>query len=288
MNRQNKFKCPICKSFRNFQYWAMPGYPLLRCEKCGMVWDPYPSSDLESIYGVNYFINENPKGGYANYFEGMNINKKTFYERIKRINRKIGKRGRMLDIGSALGDSLVEAKLLGWKNLYGVELSKYAARESQKKGLNVKIGTLKKAAFPSNYFDVVTLQDVVEHFKDPLAELKEVYRVLRTDGIVFVVTPDVDGFWAKLLGKLWYHYKPGEHIIYLSQKTLKKALVDVGFKNIETRKTYHTMSLEYIFNRLRFYSPRLFGGLLKLVRGNFLGKISFRVYIGEIEGWGIK
>lgn len=266
----------------------MPGYKLSRCLNCGMVWDPLPPENLESVYGKNYFINENPKGGYANYFEGISINKRTFHERVRRINKRTARKDRMLDIGSALGDSLVEAKKLGWKDVYGVELSEYAAKESQKRGLNIKIGTLYSAKFPSNFFDAVTLQDVIEHVKDPFKEMKEIYRILKPGGIVFVVTPDVDGIWSKLLGPFWYHYKPGEHIMYFSQKTLGRLLLDAGLRNIETRKTYHIMSLEYIFNRLRYYFPAFFELLLKLMKNTPIGRLSFRVFTGEIEAWGQK
>lgn len=253
-----------------------------------MVWDPQPPEDLESVYTENYFINDNPKGGYANYFEGMAVNRMTFYERIKRINKKVLLKERMLDVGCALGDSLTEAKKLGWKKLYGVELSKYAADKARKRGIDVKLGTLKDAKFPPNYFDVVTLQDVIEHVKDPCVEIAEVYRILKPGGIIFIVTPDIDGFWAKLLKKWWYHYKPGEHILYFSQKTIRKVLKDMGFTNIETRRTYHVMSFEYIINRLRFYSSWFFEALLKLIKKTSFGKFSFKVYVGEIEGWGQK
>jgi len=253
-----------------------------------MVWDPFPPESLEAVYTKNYFVNENPKGGYANYFEGMNINKKTFFERVKRINKKVEEKGRMLDVGSALGDSLIEAKKLGWKNVYGVELSEFAAKESQNRGLNIKTGTLREAKYPSNYFDVVTLQDVIEHVKDPTLEMKEIYRILKPGGYVFLVTPDIGGLWFKLLGSLWYHFKPGEHIMYFSQSTLGRIMKDSYFKNVETRRTYHVMSTEYIFNRLRYYAPIFFETLLKLSNKNFIGRASFKVYAEEIEGWGQK
>lgn len=281
-------KCPLCDSAKISRYWAMPGYKLAKCQKCGFIWDPFPPESLETVYTKSYFINDNPKGGYANYFEGMNINKKTFYERIKRINKKISNKGRMLDVGSAFGDSLYEAKLLGWKDLYGVELSDFAAAKAREKGLKIKAGTLKSAKFPSDYFDVVTLQDVIEHVKDPNSEIQEIKRVLKPGGLVFIVTPDVEGVWAKLLGKNWYHYKPGEHIMYFSQETLKKLLKNAGFKDIETRKTYHVMSTEYIFNRLKFYAPAFFEFLLGLTKNNFIGKLSYKMYSGEVEAWGRK
>ena len=48
------------------------------------------------------------------------------------------------------------------------------------------------------------------------------------------------------------------------------------------------MSLEYIFNRLRYYLPWFFEFMLTLTGENFVGKLSFKVYSGEIEGWGQK
>lgn len=281
-------KCPICLSSKTEKFWAMNGYSLAKCLSCQMVWDPFPPENLESVYNESYFVNDNPKGGYANYFEGMNINKRTFYERVKRISDKVKSKDKMLDVGSALGDSLVEARKLGWKNLYGVELSKYAASKAKKRGLNIKSGTLISAKYPSNFFDAVTLQDVVEHMTDPIKDSKEIRRVLKPDGFVFMVTPDVGGLWQKSLGSLWYHYKPGEHIMYFSQKTLQDLLKKSGFRNIKTRRTYHVMSVEYIFSRLKYYAPYVFDVLLAVTKNNFIGKISFRVYSGEIEGWGQK
>lgn len=283
-----KNSCPLCGKRNITKFWAMKGYRLARCLTCGMIWDPFPPEDLGSVYGENYFVNENPKGGYANYFEGMNINKRTFYERIKRINKKVENKGKMLDVGSALGDSLVEAQKLGWKEVYGVELSEFAAKKSAKRGLNIKAGTLKSAKYQSNFFDAVTMQDVIEHVSDPADEAKEIKRILKPSGFVFIVTPDIGGFWHKILGSLWYHYKPGEHIMYFSQKTLAKVLIDAGFKNVETRRTYHVMSLEYIFNRLRYYAPGFFEFILNLIKHTPIGKMSFKVYSGEIEAWGQK
>jgi ubiquinone/menaquinone biosynthesis C-methylase UbiE len=284
----NSNKCPLCgsKSYKN--YWATPQYKLSRCLRCGMVWDPSPPQKLETIYTEEYFINDNPKGGYANYFEGMAINRMTFYERIKRINKKVSRKEKMLDVGSALGDSLEEAKKLGWKKLSGVELSQYALNKSRKKGIDINLGTLNDVKFPSDYFDVVTVQDVIEHIKYPVKEINEIYRILKPGGFVFLVTPDIDGLWAKLLKDKWYHYKPKEHIMYFSQKTIRKLLKNAEFKNVETRRTYHIMSLEYILNRLRYYSPWFFSVLLGLIKNSFFGKFSFKVYAGEIEGWGQK
>ena len=80
-------------------------------------------------------------------------------------------------------------------------------------------------------------QDVIEHVTDPVEELKKVHRILKPKGVIFVVTPDVGGLWSKLLGRLWYHYKPVEHVVYFSEKTMKKAL-----RNLLTQHHFNTLS----------------------------------------------
>ncbi len=280
--------CPVCGARNAEEFWAMSGYRLASCSHCGTVWDFLPSENISSIYDKTYFINENPKGGYANYFEGMRINRKTFSARLKKIEEKLGKKGKLLDVGCALGDFLIEAKARGWKEIEGLEISRYAADFARQRGLKVSEEKLDDNLYRPNIFDVVTYQDVIEHVTDPMQELGKIYRILKPGGILFFVTPDIGGLWAKLLGPLWYHYKPREHVIYFSEKSIKFALKKAGFTNISTKKTYHVLSLEYILNRLRYYYPAFFEFLLRITNMTPLRKIPFKLYTGELEAWGQK
>jgi len=280
-------KCPICRGKKFSKFWAMSGYRLARCKNCGMIWDFFPPENLQAQYDKRYFINENPKGGYANYFEGMAVNKKTFSNRLKKIEKRFGK-GKLLDVGCALGDCLKEAKRLGWEEIEGLEISDYAYKFAKKRGLKVKKGALSNNTYAKNSFDIVLYQDVIEHVTDPVDEFKRVYRILKPEGLIYLVTPDVEGLWSKLLGPLWYHYKPVEHVTYFSQGTMKHALKNAGFNNIKTAKTYHILSLGYIMNRLRYYAPNLFDFMLKIVNSTPLINISFKAFTGELEAWGQK
>jgi len=282
-----KNHCPICSNKHIEKYWAMPGYRLSKCPKCTMVWDHFPPDNITSQYEKNYFSNENPKGGYANYFEGMEINKKTFNDRLKKLEKHFNKKVKLLDVGCALGDCLLVAKNLGWENIYGLELSKYASDFAKKRGLKIYNGTLLKNKI-NQKFDLITMQDVIEHVENPIQNLQAAYNLLNKKGVIYLVTPDVGGLWHKILKRFWYHYKPGEHIMYFSEKSIKKALQKSGFNNIKTSKTYHVMSLEYILNRLKFYSPFIFGNLLLIIKKTPFRKIAFNVYAGEIEAWGEK
>lgn len=283
-------KCPICESSKSTKYWAMNGYKLTRCLKCQFVWDSNMSENVLLQYDKSYFQNDNPKGGYTNYFEGMKINRKTFVDRLSKIEKRLGFKGRLLDVGAALGDCLEVAQNLGWNDACGVEVSKFAVSEARKRGVkNIQNSTLDKSTYKHNEFDAITYQDVIEHVPDPVKELKTAYKYLKKGGLIFLVTPDIGGYWHKLLKSMWYHYKPGEHIMYFSQSNLKLALEKSGFKNIETRITYHVLSVEYVLSRLKYYSPFIFDNLIKLV-SNFpkIKNFAFKAYTGEIEAWGVK
>ncbi len=285
--KTTKLLCPICKSARIKKFWAMRGYKLAKCVKCEFVWDFLPPENTLSLYDKTYFVNENPKGGYANYFEGMRVNRKTFSDRLKRIENKLGKRGKLLDVGAALGDCLMEARSLGWKDIQGIEVSVYGSKFAKKRGISVRKGVLDRRV-PANKYDVVLYQDVIEHIPDPVLELTKVIRVLKKGGFIYLVTPDIGGFWSKLLGPLWYHYKPQEHLSYFSKSSMSAALKKAGFRNIQTEGTYHVLSLEYILDRLRFYAPGIFEVLLKGVRKTPYKNAAFRAFTGEMEAWGQK
>lgn len=288
MKQQNN-KCPICESKNNTKYWAMRGYSLTKCKKCEFVWDSNRSENVLLQYDKSYFKNDNPKGGYTNYFEGMKINRKTFVDRLKKIEKRLGFKGRLLDVGAALGDCLEVAQEMGWSDSYGVEVSKFAVSEAKKRGVkNIKNSTLAKSGYKYNSFDAITYQDVIEHVDDPIKELKTAYKHLKKDGLIFLVTPDIGGLWHKILKSMWYHYKPGEHIMYFSEGSLSLALEKAGYKNIETRKTYHVLSVEYVLSRLRYYSPFIFGNFQKIADIVGIKNFAFKAYTGEIEAWAQK
>ena len=95
-------------------------------------------------------------------------------------------RGGLLDIGCGYGFFLQEMKCRGWK-VEGIEVSEVGRQFVREKwGTHVYSQPLEGLALSENLFDVVTLFYVVEHVDDPLALLKEVNRILKPGGLVFL------------------------------------------------------------------------------------------------------
>src|SRR5205814_10058518 len=134
-------KCALCANGRARTLFQVDGTLIVKCGDCGLVRQETRPLAADAIYDGDYYATDNPKGGYANYFLDSNVNRRTFRDRIRAIEQRYGRRGRLLDVGCALGDFLVEARASGW-DVEGVEISSYAAQRARERGLKIHTGKL--------------------------------------------------------------------------------------------------------------------------------------------------
>jgi ubiquinone/menaquinone biosynthesis C-methylase UbiE len=80
---------------------------------------------------------------------------------------------------------------------------------------------------PESY-DIITLWGVIEHFEYPKDEVKDIFRILKKDGIVCLWTGDVGSLMAGLMGKRWWYYQ-GQHIQMFTRKSIRRLFKSVGF-----------------------------------------------------------
>ena len=104
----------------------------------------------------------------------------------------------ILDAGCGTGSLLskLDKKYKG-AELYGVDISpamvkatKLAVSKTNKR--NIFEAGIKKLPFPSNYFAVVTATHVLYHVPDISGAIKELSRVLKPGGVLFITTTDYD------------------------------------------------------------------------------------------------
>lgn len=276
--------CALCGHPGGAEMFHVDGSLIVRCEVCDLVREASRPAATSQVYDSDYYSTESSKGGYANYVLDAGINRLTFDERLRAIEAKLGRKGRLLDVGCALGDFVEVARESGW-DAEGVEISAFASAEARAKGLRVYTGILEDLALPSGSYDVITLYDVIEHLTDPVRTLREVSRLLAPGGVLHMVTPNVGGLQAKILGSKWYHYKPGEHLFYFSPKTIREALDRASFNWIGWARSGSYVTVTYVMSRLRYYAPALFGGLESVGRTVRLGPFPFKLYVGEMEVW---
>jgi 2-polyprenyl-3-methyl-5-hydroxy-6-metoxy-1,4-benzoquinol methylase len=273
--------CPLCGCHRFRAVFE----PIKKCLGCGFCL----VNPLGDFRGENetqeYFLNDYLPLYLANRENSLAERR----AHIAAINRyfRLPDHPRHLDVGCALGSMLQEAKVAGWEPA-GVEPSEFAARyAAEHTGCPVYAGTLQKAAFPSESFDVVTLMDVIEHVPEPSELMRELYRILRPSGVVLIVTPNFASLFMRLYGLKSYGVWPEHHVVYFQPSTMTKLLREVGFARILTgSKDFYADNLRSLLNRngaqANVRIKAAFGGRapLRKVR-DLVNRVLMRVPLGD-------
>ena len=92
------------------------------------------------------------------------------------------KRDRILDIGCGNGSILRYLRGLGYADLHGLEISRYAIERLRGEGIEMHLGKLPLIPLPDASFDVVIASQVLEHVIRRKRFLREIQRVLKPSG----------------------------------------------------------------------------------------------------------
>jgi len=246
-------RCNLCGSDRQATRYDFKTFKVVRCRGCGLlsVRVPHERFDPASLYDEHYYKERedyyfynpitNPRAGYEN----QNI--LDFRRGLALLEEHKNPGGsKLLDVGCALGIFLCMAKERGW-DTYGVDISEYATRYARETfGITTMCGLLPDLKLPEKEFDAITLWDVFEHFADPVAQMREIHRILKDDGVVLLDTPNADAlirrvahaiYWATR-GKVSYPAQKLHHIFHLyyySRETATRLLEQSGFKIVWTK-----------------------------------------------------
>jgi SAM-dependent methyltransferase len=190
-----------------------------QCQACGMVWK-FPRPHNVSAY-YEKMVDDF-------YVEESNARRKTFSNIIQAIE-KFKKGGKLLDVGCATGFFLDVARKRGWE-VCGVEFSRWAVDFARRVfGLNVICSDIKQVDLPPSSFDAVTLIDTAEHLASPSDTLKHLHKLLKENGVLYILTPDIGSLAAKICGGRWWGMCES-HLNYFSRDTLCALLSKSGFE----------------------------------------------------------
>jgi SAM-dependent methyltransferase len=247
-------------------FYCSPGeWTLWKCSNCGSAYiDPRPNKETISLAYANYFTHESSPNtlkelglwrwfrrsfanGYRNYFFKTNLHpsnfigtilalfpsqRNTIESSLRNIDKKFSISQKLLDIGCGNGDFLYSAKTTG-REVTGVEIDTEAASIARAKGLDVRTGDISVLDSDKESFDIITLGHVIEHVHDPLSLLRKCYQLLKKNGYIWIDTPNIDSEGHRIYGLNWKDLDPPRHIILFSYESLRMALRNAGFCNIQ-------------------------------------------------------
>lgn len=281
MDKINAVTCSICKKEDAYLLYKKTGFNVAGCRACGMVFStPQPSSqELRKMYSRDYYQPWNIEKEEV----VRKIKMATFERRILEIQKYVSG-GKILDVGCATGFFLEKAQSKGFEP-YGIEISAFSYQQGRKKfGDHIFNGTIEDVPFGNILFDVITMFDLLEHVKDPVATLRCCKKILKPHGIIVAVLPDVSSLTARLMGKTWTHYKK-EHLFYFSKRTITDLLKQESFEVLKIIAARKVMNLEYLYNQFIQYphavATPIATALYKLLP-RYLRTVPCPVTMGEI------
>jgi SAM-dependent methyltransferase len=215
--------------------------------------DPIPSENELSVFYREKYYKLVKKGGRAPELrktmspgriaqEEIKWLKGTLYQEINYTLKHIlsNKSNKLLDIGCGLGIFLSFMDKAAW-DVTGIEPSedRDLKRNSRFKIFNNKLeGFLLKHPFYKNYFDVITLINVLEHVRNPKNIIDICKKLLNPKtGYICIRVPNDFNILQKFAEKntnkkKWWIVTP-DHINYFNLNSLQKFLETNGFKVID-------------------------------------------------------
>lgn len=223
--------CPICGSVKTSRYYSGRALALFKCKVCKVKFQhPMPTTEvLDKIYSSEY---------YDSYYPEKNLGEQKFLfqQRLQKLeDLREGKQGKILDMGSGRGIFIEAAKERGW-GCVAQEFSRDAAVALRNRlGVDVVVcNNLTEAKFPAESFDLVNLNHVLEHLYNPLEAVKEIYRILKPNGIFYCEVPRQNNFLnmlSNIFGKqdFGFSYLP-EHLFLFGVPSIRLLLNKAGFE----------------------------------------------------------
>lgn len=237
------FTCLLCGKKKFQKMFTFDKYSVVRCSNCRLFSTlPIPTKKELEVFYKSFSFND-----------GFSFEKRLRYDArrsLKNLDSLGYNSGSLLDIGCGAGFFMDEARKKGWETT-GVDTAKIPVDYAVKK---LKLNAVQKnilAYKTTRKFDVISLQQVIEHLPDPYPVLSNMQKLLARNGIVCISTPNIDSWLYRVLGKRFNYFIPPEHLVYYSPSTLSAVLKKAGFRVKKTTTYGYPMDLGGIYRALR-------------------------------------
>ena len=244
--------CPLCNAAEHQELFKKAGFTFVRCRDCGLAFvNPQPLREtVEGMYEnsksielwMEVLLSQAEQAWRGDYFASH----------MDLVEQHLPK-GRVLDVGCAIGQFLQVAHQRGW-DVMGLELSTVACcYVKEKLGLPVLQKTLAQAGFAPGEFDAATMFGVLEHVPDPRLVLSQAAQTVRRGGVVVVVVPNLYSLLAMTIHERSSTFNGRNHLIYFSLASLGRLFEECGLKVVH-RDTLLT-GVSNMVRHLQYHDP---------------------------------
>ena len=241
-----------CTGIRDWEYGVEGEFAYRRCGSCGVLQiHPFPDvEDLIRAYSVDYH-------GYRTSAEKGALYKVLFEIKDSLFRRKalksIPRGAAMLDVGCGSGEYLARLTFLEPARLDGIDFNEKAVRLAREKGIDCFQGIFPDFPAEPETYEVVFMNNYLEHTLSPRQELEKAARVLKPGGRLIGEVPNFRSFDQRLFGKYWGGNHVPRHTFQFEPEPLERLLEDAGFRDVRTVQelstNHFTLSFQNFWQR---------------------------------------
>lgn len=234
-------KCQLCGSEQNEIYLNSADYfftgeefSIAKCKNCGFLFtNPIPNIEtIGSYYESPEYLShqaENNNLSTRIYRIIRNVNIKKKY----RLVNKFKPNGKVLEIGTGTGELLNYFNEKGWKTI-GIEPNELA-REFAKSNFDLEVSDENKLnEFEPKSFHVIMLWHVLEHVYELQNRMKQIKRLLKENGFLFIAVPNINSPDSQKYGKHWAGLDLPRHLYHFNESSIRKLLQNHSLKLISS------------------------------------------------------
>lgn len=140
----------------------------------------------------------------------------------------------VLDYGCGAGVSLLELAAIG-ADAYGIEADPNVRQVVDQLKLRIHIGMIDDAPYQEGQFDLIILNQVIEHLPDPAAILEKLRRLLKPGGRFALSFPNAGSVYARQFGRRWINWHIPYHLHHFNAKSMRLFFERNGWKVLSTR-----------------------------------------------------
>ncbi|MFH1563279.1 MAG: class I SAM-dependent methyltransferase [Nitrospirota bacterium] len=229
----------VIKKVHDWEYGVLGEFDFYQCPICGlMVLFPMPTlEELKTFYPEDYHGFYTSDVGVISFLYRL-----VYYFRFQEYLKLVGQRGRLLDVGCAdapyfnlLREQCPEIECVG------IEFKDEIATKGRAKGRNIITGTFSDLP-DSETFDLIIMNNLIEHVLDPVHEMQLAHAHLKKEGYLILETPNYESWDFYLAKKFWGGLHVPRHTFLFSPCSLALMSSKVGFV---LQKTFYLLNTDH-------------------------------------------
>ena len=239
-DKSSPVNCLICnaanhkllfQSVQDLEYETYKPVDYIVCRICGLISQhPLPDkSQLKDFYPFDY---RNYLPVEENIFS--KLKSLQFKSLAKKLSSLLNKKdAKILEIGFGNGQLLLALQELGYKNLYGTDFTDRVFLTLQHKGIKLEVSNVEEKIPFNEKFDLIIMNNVIEHFLLPDKVLASCKGVLSNSGKVVLITPNSKALEFLIFKKYWAGFHAPRHTFIFNSSNIKMLGDKLGYSKIK-------------------------------------------------------